>query len=170
MCTRTGIEEVAQNWDERHVLELGWNMCTGIGIKHVYRNWDYICVQKLGLNMCTGTGIKHVYQGVQGACRRCGSKACLIYKQSMMTKICNIMTKRTSSFILCLPGTSHGLATGQIMLIPAPHSVCFLWPHLPQQSQFHFLSPSTSVKVPVSVYFSILLIFYHSFFCLIIFC
>ena len=104
-------------------------------------------------------------QSLQGPCRRCGSKACLIYKWSMMTRIWNIMTKRPSFlYTECLPGTSHGLATGQMMLIPAPHSICFLWPHLPQQPQFRFVSPSTSVKVPVSVYFSILLIFYLSFF------
>ena len=51
------------------------------------------------------------------------------------------------------------------MLVPAPHSVCFFVATPPSAAWISlFFSPSTSMKVPVSVYFSFLLNFYYSFF------
>ena len=54
----------------------------------------------------------------------------------------------------------------QARLCSSQHHIlyAFLWLHLPGQPEFRFFSPSTSLKVPVSVYFSFLVIFDHSFF------
>ena len=78
------------------------------------------------------------------------------------------MTKHPPFILSCVSSIcwEHHMVWPQARLCSSQQPIlyAFLWPHLPQQPQFRFFSPSTSVKVPVSLYFSFLLIFYHFFF------
>ena len=69
MCTKTGIKDEYQNWDQAWVpggpggVPLWPSVVSAVPGDERY-------VTKLGLNMCTRTGIKPAYPGVQGACPR----------------------------------------------------------------------------------------------------
>ena len=85
---------------------------------------------------------------MRGPCRRCGSKACLIYKGSMMTKICNIMTKRPSSLYTepreqRLPKTHMNIVNKQTALFLTTTTI-----HLPLLH--HQPPPPTTVRLPTS--------------------
>ena len=86
---------------------------------------------------------------MRGPCRRCGSKACLIYKGSTLTKICNIMTKRPSSLYTeprqrRLPETHMNIVNKQTALFSTTTTTI-------HQPLLHHQPPSpTTVRLPTS--------------------